>query len=145
MLFLILISSNNSNIKFINNIKNLNTNKYIYNILLVVIISMSGIPPFFGFSGKFVLFITILYNLNYYIIIIVIVLNFNAIFFYIQNIRFMIKKNKRTDNSYLIFKNYVNSNILKIILFLFLFNILNIFFLSDVVLLSSILSTYIFI
>nr|YP_004841718.1 NADH dehydrogenase subunit 2 [Ichthyophthirius multifiliis]AEL89260.1 NADH dehydrogenase subunit 2 [Ichthyophthirius multifiliis] len=143
--FLILIVSNILNIKYINNIKNINNNKYFSSIFLILVLSFSGIPPFLGFSGKFILFINIIYKINYFILVMIILLNFNAIYFYIQNIRFMIKIFKKINYLIQCFKNNLNFKLIKVLIFFIIFNILNIYFISDIYIYNSIISSQMYI
>lgn len=110
--------------------------------VLVVLLSMAGIPPMFGFVGKFLMFIYFLSRQNYFIAIFFTFFNFFVIYFYIQNIKFMVAK---TMSNYFILKNnfiFLNYNF---IFFIVLFNFLNffgIFFCEDLLFFFSYISLF---
>ena len=53
---------------------------------------MAGIPPLMGFVGKFLLFNFLFLSQKYIYIIVFSSLNFFSIYFYIQNLRFLVSK-----------------------------------------------------
>jgi NADH:ubiquinone oxidoreductase subunit 2 (subunit N) len=93
---------------------------------------MSGIPPLAGFVGKFLLFNFLFFTQKYLVIILFSLLNFFSIYFYLQNLRFLISKTQ--PNYFLINGYYVyfNKGLINLIVFLNLFNFLNIFYFEDV-------------
>lgn len=99
-LFLFLIDS--KNLSFLNNFKLLQGVYGLFVCVVFFIASMAGIPPLLGFVGKFLLFIYLLSVESYFLFFIFLLVNFFALYFYIQNFRFMVSKN--TNQNYLNFK-----------------------------------------
>jgi NADH-quinone oxidoreductase subunit N len=119
-------------IKTLNNLKVFNKINFISVTVVLVFLSMSGIPPLAGFVGKFLLFNFLFFTQKYLVIILFSLLNFFSIYFYLQNLRFLISKTQ--PNYFLINGYYVyfNKGLINLIVFLNLFNFLNIFYFEDV-------------
>lgn len=66
------------------------------NNFFLFISSFIGIPPLFGFFNKILIFINLLYLLNYFFIFIFILVNGYLMFFYLQQIRFLQNNFKKT-------------------------------------------------
>jgi NADH:ubiquinone oxidoreductase subunit 2 (subunit N) len=111
-----------TNLKFINQFKYINYNFILSFIFIIIILTMSGIPPFSGFTGKFIMFISIFENSQKFYIIILLVLNFNSLYFYIQNTRFVIN-NKSTSIKFKYNKYNLKKNDLILLNLLILINI----------------------
>lgn len=92
---------------------------------------MAGIPPLAGFVGKFLLFNFLFFMQKYFIIFLFSFLNFFSIYFYIQNLRFIISKTQ--PNYFLIggFYVYFNKNLINLIVLLNLFNFFSILYFED--------------
>ena len=92
---------------------------------------MSGIPPLAGFIGKFLLFNFLFLVQKYIYIIIFSLLNFFSIYFYIQNLRFLISKTQ--PNFFIVGGFYVffNKNLLNILVFLNILNFFGILYFED--------------
>jgi len=58
-------------------------------ILIVTLLSMAGVPPFWGFFSKMFIFILIVNSKFSYLFILLFTLLFVALYFYVQNIRFL--------------------------------------------------------
>lgn len=145
ILILILFFCNFTNLSTLNQFKKFNKYKYILYSTIFSLMSFSGIPPLLGFFGKLFIILTLTLKLNYFIVILVLILNIISMYFYIQNTRFIVNKSNITRYSY---KNYYfNSNIL----FLLNINILNfinifcIFFINDLIRYFIFINSFIFI
>ncbi len=120
------------NYKYINQINNNNSN-FMNKLMLLIIISMSGIPPFFGFSGKFFIFISFFENNQLFFLITLVILNFNSLYFYIQNLRFTLKNINKSNQNYIYVNNVykLNDFLINSLIILIIINSTNIFILSD--------------
>jgi NADH:ubiquinone oxidoreductase subunit 2 (subunit N) len=108
------------------------------------LISLAGVPPLLGFIGKFLLFIFLIKSSNWLIIIFFSLINFFVIYFYIQNLRFLVTK---TLFFFFNFQNYYVFFNFNLILLLVLLNTLNFFgilFIDDFILLFSYASSFLF-
>lgn len=77
-----------------------------FNLLfLVTILSFAGIPPLFGFSIKLVLFLLIINSTALFYVLILAVFNFFTLYFYIQNVRYVV--NNSPNNYYVYVNNFV--------------------------------------
>jgi NADH:ubiquinone oxidoreductase subunit 2 (subunit N) len=72
---------------------------------LVTILSFAGIPPLFGFSIKLVLFLLIINSTALFYVLILAVFNFFTLYFYIQNVRYVV--NNSPNNYYVYVNNFV--------------------------------------
>jgi NADH:ubiquinone oxidoreductase subunit 2 (subunit N) len=92
---------------------------------------MSGIPPLAGFIGKFLIFNFLFLTHKYMFVIVFSLLNFFSVYFYIQNLRFLISKTQY--NHFLICGYYVffSKNLLNLLVFLNCFNFFSILYLED--------------
>lgn len=104
--------------------------------LFFALLSLAGMPPLSGFTIKFLTFVYIFLNSNYYIIILFSILNFFFLFFYVQNIRALLSVN--SDDSLLLSKqnfcHTFNSTLLGAVIFFSFINITSIFFVEDLLL-----------
>ncbi len=118
-------------IKTLNSLRVFNRINFISITIVLVFLSMAGIPPLAGFVGKFLLFNFLFFMQKYFIIILFSFLNFFSIYFYIQNLRFLISKTQL--NYFLINGFYVffNKSLLNLIVFFNLFNFFNILYFED--------------
>ena len=88
---------------------------------LICILSLAGIPPFSGFFLKFFMFYVLCFKKNTIIFITIFFLNFLSIFFYLQNIKFLIKINNYKNKSMIIKKNFYFLDTLVIFIFFIIF------------------------
>lgn len=111
-------------LKTLNNLKVFNKYNFISLTSVLIFLSMSGIPPLVGFVGKFLFFNFLFLTQKYIFIIVFSLLNFFSIYFYIQNLRFLISKTQL--NYFLISGFYIffNKNLINMLV---LFNIINFF------------------
>ena len=118
-------------IKTLNNLKTLNKNNFLSLTIVLLFLSMAGIPPLLGFVGKFLLFNFLFLTQKFIFILVFSTLNFFAIYFYIQNLRFLISK---TQLNYFLVSGYfffLNKNLVNVIVFLNFLNFFGILFFED--------------
>jgi len=101
-------------VKTLTDLKNFGSS-YPFNVcLLILIFSFAGIPPILGFCIKLFVFffVTKIYSTLY--IIILTIFNFFTLYFYIQNLRYIVNNSK---NNYFLYKNNF-ANIDEIVVFI---------------------------
>lgn len=75
----------NKRIDFITNLRKiLGNNEYLFGIMIILIFSMSGIPPFAGFYTKFDIFYVLYYSLEVLILFFVLLLTVISFFYYLR-------------------------------------------------------------
>jgi formate hydrogenlyase subunit 3/multisubunit Na+/H+ antiporter MnhD subunit len=119
-------------LKTINSLKFLSKQIFFSITMLLLFLSISGIPPLSGFAGKFLLLNFIFFLQKKTIILLFSVLNFFSIYFYVQNIRFLVSK--FFSNFFLIDGYYftLNKKIINILVILNFLNFFIIIYLVDV-------------
>ena len=120
-------------IKTINSLKVLNRLNFISMTAVLVFLSMSGIPPLAGFVGKFLIFNFLFLTQKYLYIIIFSLLNFFSIYFYIQNLRFLISK---TQYNYFLISGYFvffNKHLINVLILLNFINFFGILYIEDII------------
>lgn len=141
----IILLTNLSKFKSLNQFKEFNSYNFILYSLIFSLLSMAGIPPLLGFTGKFLAILFSIFKSQYILIILMTILNIFGMYFYIQNLRFVVKKNK---SSILNFKTYyinINYAISLNIVLLNFFNFFGILFLSDILIVLNYITSFIFI
>lgn len=134
-----------SKIKNLNQFKEFNSYSFILYTVMFSLLSMAGIPPLLGFTGKFLAILFLSLKSQYFLLILTLILNMFSMYFYIQNLRFLIKKNK---SSILNFKNYyvnINYSLNHVIVLLNFLNIFGFLFLSDLLIIVNSITSTIFI
>lgn len=133
-IFVILIT-NFSKLKYLNQIKLINSYFFLQQSFILIILTLASIPPFIGFGGKFLIIIFLFENSQLLTIFILIILNISMLYFYIQNIRFLINKNSYTLFIYNTYIFNINDKILLNIINLNFINIFSIFIIADIIIL----------
>lgn len=108
-------------------------------MFLIMILSFAGIPPLFGFSIKLVTFLLMIKGTVFFYTAFIAVFNFFTLYFYVQNVRYVI--NDSSNNYYVYINNFVyfSENVLFLLLLSMFLNLGGIFYLSDMcIFLSSI-------
>ena len=111
-------------VKTLNDLKFFGNLPLITTFTVIILLSFAGIPPLLGFISKFLIFIFIVSKNNYLFLFLFIFSNMFIIYFYIQNLRFVISKN--ISNKFFLKNNHVNLNISMMFMFN-LFNYFNVF------------------
>lgn len=119
-------------IKTLNNLKVLNRYNFVSLTTVLIFLSMAGIPPLMGFVGKFLLFNFLFLSQKYIYIIVFSVLNFFSIYFYIQNLRFLITKSQPTYFLVSGFYVFFNKGLLNILVLLNFVNFFSILYFEDI-------------
>ena len=129
-------------IKTLNNLKIFYKQNFISVTAVLIFLSMSGIPPLAGFVGKFLLFNFLFLTQKYLYITIFSLLNFFFIYFYIQNLRFLISKTQH--NFFLVAGFYVffNKFILNILVLINLLNFFGILYFEEILYIFLNISLY---
>jgi len=120
-------------VKSLTDLKSMNYVDGITSLVIITFLSLAGIPPLLGFVSKFLLFIFFLIKNNPFILALIVVFNLFVMFFYLQNIRYMVSKSAK---NYFNFKNnyvYLNKNLLVFISLLNLTSITGIFLANDII------------
>nr|AJP00043.1 NADH dehydrogenase subunit 2 [Orseolia oryzae] len=103
MMFLILKSFEMFNLKFINQLFNLNMNKFNKLFLFMNLLSLGGLPPFLGFFPK--LLIINKFN-SYFMIFFLIIFSLLSLFMYLRIIFSMMMLNSMKINKFKIINNF---------------------------------------
>ena len=106
-------------------------------IFLIVIMSFAGIPPLFGFSIKLILFLVLINNSSIIFVLVLALFNFFTLYFYIQNVRYIVNDSGNT--FYVYNKNfaYLNEISIFILLFTLIINLVGVLYLSDILIFFS--------
>jgi NADH-quinone oxidoreductase subunit N len=134
LVFTFFLLLNTFDIRYIRNLSDLKKFGILFpfNLLfLVTILSFAGIPPLFGFSIKLILFLLIINSTAVFYLITLAVFNFFTLYFYIQNVRYVI--NNSSNNYYVYVNNFVLLSDLSMFFSMFfcLLNLTGILYLSD--------------
>lgn len=143
-IFSIFFMFNINVIQSLSELKLVNTYPFILSTIILILLSIAGVPPLAGFVGKFLLLILIIGSNNYLLFIILGFINMFTLYFYIQNIRFIISKDSAYNN--IIKNNYVvlDTSLVSIVCYINLLNILGIFFFEDLLLLINYWSSFMY-
>lgn len=130
-LFLILFSIKNTQLWYFTDLQNYFKYTILNTMLIVVFLSMGGLPPFIGFFAKFSVISLLLFNQEYLLFFLTLFFGLFISFFYIQNYRFYgfnIKNLNFSKNIFILKYNKIFFFFLYIFLF---FNFFNFFFIND--------------
>lgn len=136
-IFLFLFIVDNRTFNFLNNFKLVQGVMGIFIGVVLCIASMAGIPPLLGFVGKFCLFIYLLSVESYFLFLIFLMVNFFALYFYIQNFRFMVSKTTNYTYSGFKFSFALNEWYVFFSVLLFVLNLFGFLFIEDIFLVFS--------
>lgn len=136
-IFICVFIVDNRSFNFLNNFKLIQGVGGIFMVVVLCIASMAGIPPLLGFVGKFCLFIYLLNVESYFLFLIFLVLNFFALYFYIQNFRFMVSKTTNYSYSGFKFSFALNEWYIFFSVLLLVLNLFGFLFIEDIFLVVS--------
>lgn len=117
--------------KSLNDFKKFGFLPYVTFSIVIILLSLAGMPPLLGFVSKFFVFLLLLLKNQFLFFFFFSILSLFSIYFYFQNIRFVITKNL---TNFFLIKNYFFFLDFKIVLITVILNFLNIFgifFLED--------------
>lgn len=117
-------------------VKTLNELKFVGSLqsfsiyIVIILLSFAGVPPLLGFSGKFLIFITLFSKSNWLFLIFFGIVNIFLIYFYIQNFRFL--SAKRVYDKVIYNTKFINQNFfINSLMFLNFLNIFGILFIEE--------------
>ena len=133
-IFFVLMSSLISNFKTLYSFSNYSFDIFFLLSLSISIFSLAGVPPFIGFFSKLFI-LNILSNSNmfilYFILFVILLL---ALYFYIQNLRFLHSTNQGYSSSSYLSNERKSINIYYYSLFIVFFLSLGFFLIDDIIL-----------
>lgn len=136
MLILIIFKKNSSN--YNNELSSSNFISQIKFALIMSILSLSGLPPLFGFFSKFFIILLLSFKTQWFLLFFFAVFNLFSLYFYFQQLRYIAQDNKKKEFNILLHSVYLNYNLL-FIFSLFVFIIcFGGFFLEGITLLLSV-------
>jgi NADH:ubiquinone oxidoreductase subunit 2 (subunit N) len=136
---------NLNKVRTLNEFKNFSLLNFIYMLIIFSLLSLAGMPPLLGFIGKFLLIIFLLFKNQFFIFFLFSFVNLFMIYFYIQNLRFMVKKTRSNTITYINFKYNIEIKNIFFLVFFSFFNIFSIFFFSDVLIYFNYISSFLYI
>lgn len=144
-IFLIMFLFDLKYLKTLSDLKNINNVSFLSIFFVIILLSFAGIPPLLGFLSKFITFLFIFFKKNFIFVLIFLFINMFSIYFYVQNLRFLISKNNSNK------LNIKNNNIClnkNLVFFLIIFNFINvfsIFYIEDNIIFFNFLTSFLFI
>jgi len=145
MIFLILFFFDLKKFRTLNEFKGLNSYNFLLMSMGFSLLSLAGMPPLTGFTSKFIMLIYLLYKNQYLMFFFFSIINIFMIYFYIQNIRFLMKK---VVSQIILVKNFIANiefNLVSLLTFLNFLNLFNIFVFGDFFLIFNSWSIFMFI
>lgn len=103
-LFMIFFFFNISKLQVLLDLKILNSYNFFSISVILIFLSLAGMPPLLGFISKFLLLLVLFAQSHFFFIVIFFILNLFMIYFYIQNLRFLLRKSNL--NLFMIVLNY---------------------------------------
>jgi NADH-quinone oxidoreductase subunit N len=127
-IFNIFFLINSNFVSYQSNLKNLTINSFLTFNIIFSLLSLAGIPPFLGFFSKLIIISYFFLKKNFFLLMMFFLLNFFIMYFYIQNFRFLIKKNNFNGLFFLDYKLNFNNNLYFFIIFFFFIKFFRFFF-----------------
>lgn len=132
LIFCLLFVFNTKKIKTISALKVFSGNNFLCITATLAFLSIAGIPPLAGFLGKFLIFSHLFCTGKYLYLLVFLFLNFISIYFYIQNLRFLISQ---TQPNFYLFDGFyasLDKNLINIIVLMNFYNVFGIFLSEDI-------------
>ena len=137
VLFFTVIQIAKNDVKTLFSFAHLNVLNVYTKTLSIAIMSLAGVPPLLGFFSKVFLFILVSNSKLFSLFLPLFTLLFAALYFYIQNLRFLNSTNQSTDKPVLGLSFRSNTIYFLLILPLLVFQIFGFCFIDDLLLFSS--------
>jgi len=115
----------------LNKFKQIQEYYFLFIFVLVFLLSLAGVPPLLGFLGKFLLYIQLLAYKSYYLFLLFLLFNIFILYFYIQNVRFMISKNTNKTTSSFFLSNTIYESIFFFLIIVMFFNLFGILYFDN--------------
>ena len=131
-------------IKTLTDLKIFNNVSYLYMSISVILLSLAGIPPLAGFIGKFLIFIYIFYKNNLLMFLLFIFINVFIIYFYLQNLRFLVSKTQPNNFYINLYRVSFNYKCIKYINICNFFNVFLVFYLEEFIIFLNYISSSFF-
>lgn len=104
---------------------------FLFIFVIVFLLSLAGVPPLLGFLGKFLLYIQLLSYKSYYLFFLFLLFNVFVLYFYIQNVRFMVSKNTNKISTSFFLSNYLYEFLFLVLIVIMFFNVFGIFYFDN--------------
>lgn len=108
------------------------------------LLSLAGMPPLLGFVGKFLLLIFLAYKNQFLLFIVFSLINLFMIYFYIQNLRFLVSKSSSNTINVRGFFATIDLRLVNLVILLNFFNVFGIFFFEDFLILINYWSSFLY-
>jgi len=108
------------------------------------LLSLAGMPPLLGFVGKFLLLIFLAYKNQFLLFIVFSLINLFMIYFYIQNLRFLVSKSSSHTINVRGFFAVIDLRLVNLVIVLNFFNVFGIFFFEDFLILINYWSSFLY-
>jgi len=140
-LFLVFFMFDMKYLKTLNELKFFGNLPLITTFLVLLLLSFAGVPPLLGFISKFLVFIYIISKSNFLFLFLFVFSNMFVIYFYIQNLRFLVSKG--ISNKFFLknYNVYLNNDIIYIFNVFNYFNILAIFYFEEFLIFLNFISS----
>lgn len=125
------VSQKNTSISALVDLK---ANQLLLFIATIVLFSIAGVPPFLGFFPKLLILINLLNSNFFFFYIFFFVLLFFALYFYMQNVRFLYSTGKSKINLSFLVSTRLSTIFPLLAIFIVITLIFGIFFLQDLLL-----------
>jgi NADH:ubiquinone oxidoreductase subunit 2 (subunit N) len=137
LLFSVFFFFDLSYFRSLNEIKGLNSYNFLTMSVAFALLSLAGMPPLLGFVGKFLLLIFLAYKNQFLLFIAFSLINLFMIYFYVQNLRFLVSKSSSTILNVRGYFAAIDIRLVNLVVVLNFFNVFGIFFFEDFLILIN--------